>query len=174
MSSWTARHFAPAELIRTSRTAFRPSQIDGLADPVIFGRLLALATTILDPIRDHAGRPIRINSGYRSPPLNSATPGASKTSQHTRGEAADLALIGGTEADLWALWRWIGWSSGLPIGQVIYEDARPGAEGGAWIHVSLGLGYRAPERCGQRLTWSPATGYRTHTAAPSAPPWSSR
>jgi hypothetical protein len=166
---WTARHFQPSELIRTSRRGFEAAQAAGLTDPKVAPSLLALATTILDPIRDHVGRPVRINSGYRSPALNAATPGASSTSQHVRGEAADLVIVGGSEADLWDLWRWIGWASPLRFGQVIFEDARPAdPNGGAWIHVSLGLGWRVPSRCGQRLTWSPSRGYTTYSADPGA------
>jgi hypothetical protein len=165
---WTARHFQPAELIRTSRKGFEAAQAAGLSDPKVGPALNSLATAILDPIRDHDGRPIRVNSGYRSPALNAATPGASKTSQHVLGQAADIAIVGGSEDDLWALWRWIGWESGLPFGQVIFEDARPSdPTGGAWIHVSLGAPYRAASRCGQRLTWSPAAGYRSHATPPA-------
>ncbi len=166
--TWTARYFQPAELIRTSRRGFEAAQAAGLTDPKVGPALAALASTILDPIRDHVGRPIRVNSGYRSPALNAATPGASKTSQHVLGQAADIAIVGGSEADLWALWRWIGWESGLSFGQVIFEDARPDdPTGGAWIHVSLGVPYRTQSRCGQRLTWSPAAGYRVHTTPPA-------
>jgi hypothetical protein len=52
--------------------------------------LKALAENIFQPIRDHFGVPIRISSGYRSAALNSKIKGASKTSQHSSGEALDL------------------------------------------------------------------------------------
>jgi len=98
--------------------------------------------------------------------LNAATPGASPTSQHVRGEAADIVVPGWTDGRLRDLWAWIGWRSGIAYGQVIYEDRRPDAEGGAWLHVSLGAPWRGAARCGQRLTWDPAAGYRRWTAAP--------
>ena len=50
--------------------------------------LVNLCNYILQPVRDEFG-PIRINSGYRSPALNSRV-GGSKTSQHCNGEAADF------------------------------------------------------------------------------------
>ena len=50
----------------------------------------ALVTEILQPLRDAWGRPLRINSGYRCAELNRAVGGAA-TSQHVKGEAADIA-----------------------------------------------------------------------------------
>ena len=49
-----------------------------------------LVTNILQPLRDALGKPLVINSGYRSPELNEAV-GGTKNSQHLRGEAADIA-----------------------------------------------------------------------------------
>ena len=49
-----------------------------------------LVTRILQPLRTAWGRPLTINSGYRSPQLNTAVGGA-PDSQHVRGEAADIA-----------------------------------------------------------------------------------
>lgn len=126
----------------------------------VYERLGVLARTILQPVRDYIGRPLRINSGFRSPEKNAATPGASATSQHCFGEAADIAVPGYSDAQLADLADWMGTSGAFPFGQIIFEDARPGSAGGAWIHVSLGSPYRAASRCGQRLTWTPAAGYR--------------
>lgn len=148
---WSAQQIAGL----SSKPGGRGGALTTVAD-----RLELLAQTILEPIRVHVGRPIKVNSGYRSPAKNSATPGASKTSQHVYGEAADICVPGWTDAQLRTLWEWVGWTSKLKIGQVIFEDARPGSEGGAWLHVSLGAPFRAPSRCGQRLTWTPGEGYR--------------
>ena len=48
-----------------------------------------LTNTVLQPLRDAWGLPLHVNSGYRCPKLNAAVGGAS-TSQHTKGEAADI------------------------------------------------------------------------------------
>lgn len=48
-----------------------------------------LAETVLQPLRDRVGRPLRVNSGYRCPELNRAVGGV-PSSQHVRGEAADI------------------------------------------------------------------------------------
>lgn len=47
----------------------------------------------LQVLRDHFDRPIKINSGYRSPSHNKAVGGA-KNSQHVLGKAADIVVIG--------------------------------------------------------------------------------
>lgn len=44
-------------------------------------------------IRDYIGKPIKINSGYRSPSHNEAI-GGSKNSQHKLGKAADIVVKG--------------------------------------------------------------------------------
>lgn len=48
-----------------------------------------LVLTVLQPLRDAWGEPLHINSGYRCPRLNAAVGGAA-TSQHVKGEAADI------------------------------------------------------------------------------------
>lgn len=50
----------------------------------------ALVDEVLQPLRDAWGKPLAINSGYRSEELNRVI-GGSPTSQHLRGEAADVA-----------------------------------------------------------------------------------
>lgn len=152
-------HFTLAELTITRQPEFRAAQAHGAVQGIsVFDALDVLCSIILEPIREHVGRPVKITSGYRSPALNAATPGASKTSQHVRGEAADFVVPGWTDGQLRVLWAWIGWTSRIPFGQVIYEDRRPDSEGGAWIHVSLGAPWREAKRCGQRLTWDPPHG----------------
>ena len=51
--------------------------------------IFALVRKVLQPLRDLWGKPIHINSGYRCPQLNARVGGVA-TSQHTKGEAADL------------------------------------------------------------------------------------
>lgn len=48
-----------------------------------------LVLTVLQPLRDAWGEPLHVNSGYRCPKLNAAVGGAA-TSQHVKGEAADI------------------------------------------------------------------------------------
>ena len=53
----------------------------------------------LQVLRDAIGKPITINSGYRSPKYN-AKIGGVKNSQHLRGTAADIRVSGMTPKEL--------------------------------------------------------------------------
>lgn len=53
--------------------------------------LLTLAL-FLDGIREKFGKPVKVNSGFRSPAVNVAV-GGSKTSAHLKGLAADIAPV---------------------------------------------------------------------------------
>lgn len=48
---------------------------------------------VLQAIRDHFGKPVRINSAYRTPAYNITVGGSSK-SQHCLGAAADIRIVG--------------------------------------------------------------------------------
>lgn len=74
--------------------------------------LLALVRNVLQPLRDKWGKPLHINSGYRCPTLN-ALVGGVPTSQHAKGEAADVAA-----ADPYKLAR-VAKDMGLPFDQMI-------------------------------------------------------
>lgn len=55
--------------------------------------LVDLCEKVLEPLRKHLGKPIKITSGYRSPAHNARIGGA-KNSLHTTGMAADVAVGG--------------------------------------------------------------------------------
>ena len=55
----------------------------------------ALTLNILQPLRDRLQRAVWISSGYRCYELNRAVGGVD-TSQHTKGEAADIYKSGST------------------------------------------------------------------------------
>ena len=90
-----------------------------------------LVNEIIQPVRSHYGRVITINSGYRSPALNQAIGGAS-TSQHCRGEAADIEIPGVPNYDL-ALYI----QQHCEFDQLILEFYTPGIADSGWVHVSL-------------------------------------
>jgi uncharacterized protein YcbK (DUF882 family) len=52
--------------------------------------ILALTENVIQPLRDAWGKPLKVNSGYRCKALNAAVGGV-PTSQHVKGEAADIA-----------------------------------------------------------------------------------
>ena len=53
----------------------------------------SLVDSVLQPLRDAWGKPLAINSGYRCKELNAAVGGV-PTSQHVKGEAADVCPFG--------------------------------------------------------------------------------
>jgi zinc D-Ala-D-Ala carboxypeptidase len=56
---------------------------------VQIAKLTDLVNNVLQPIRDRLGKPIKVNSGFRSLAVNKAVGGVA-TSQHCNGEAAGL------------------------------------------------------------------------------------
>lgn len=82
-----ARYFSIPEL--TASTTAKEKGINNSPSPEIIKNLNALTLNILDPLREVFGEAISVNSGYRSQELNTILKG-SKTSQHMKGEAADI------------------------------------------------------------------------------------
>jgi len=122
------QNFSLSELTR-SQTATRRG-IENQPDDEQLANLVALCECVLQPIRDHFGKSVRISSGLRVPELNAAI-GGSTTSDHTRGMAADIEV---PPVDNLELARWIE-GSGLAFRQLIleYYDGTPDS---GWIHVS--------------------------------------
>lgn len=85
----------------------------------------------LESLRSYLGKPISVNSAYRSPEVNAAVRG-SRTSQHCHGTAADIRVAGMVPDQV--VKRII--ASTLPYDQVIREFSDP-VRGGGWTHVSI-------------------------------------
>ena len=122
------QNFSLSELTR-SQTATRKG-IENQPHDEQLANLVALCECVLQPIRDHFGKSVRISSGLRVPELNAAI-GGSTTSDHCRGMAADIEV---PPVDNLELARWIE-GSGLAFRQLIleYYDGTPDS---GWIHVS--------------------------------------
>lgn len=88
-----------------------------------------LCVKVLQPLRDFYGKPIVVSSGFRSRRLNHIV-GGSPTSQHTRGEAADLLFPGMSVAIDWMHFI----IHHCPYDQLILEHNR--RTGAQWLHVS--------------------------------------
>jgi len=121
-----SKHFRLEEFLR-SEYATRHA-IDMTPPPVVMQNLAVLATNVLDPLRDRAGCPIIVTSGYRPAALNSRIGGAS-SSQHILGEAADIISTKITPFNLCKMII----EAKLPFDQLIYEF-------GEWAHVSFRAG----------------------------------
>ena len=93
---------------------------------------------MLEPLREAFDTPVIITSGYRSPPLNEAVGGV-RNSQHTKGEAADIAPLylppRGEDSKAASLLSWYKWiMDHCPFDQLFLERD---SKGTTWIHVSI-------------------------------------
>jgi len=82
-------------------------------------------------VRDHFGKPVKINSGFRCPTLNQAT-GGSATSDHCKGQAVDFEIDGLPNPDVA---QWI--MDNLDYTQLILEFYTQGQPNSGWIHCSF-------------------------------------
>lgn len=96
--------------------------------------LFALVNNILDPLREAYGKPIIVTSGYRCYLLNRAVGGAT-SSQHTKGQAADIRTLSDKREDNKQLFDLIR-ELKLPFDQLINEYNYD------WVHVSFGPKHR--------------------------------
>ncbi len=92
--------------------------------------LKVLCEKVLQPIRDHYGKSVKVSSGYRAPEVNAAV-GGSKTSDHCMGQAADIEIAGVPNHELA---EWI--QNNLAFTQVILEFYTRGIPDSGWVHVS--------------------------------------
>ena len=125
-------NFSLEELTK-SETALR-FDLDNEANDEQLANLVALCECVLQPVRDHFGKGVKVNSGLRTPEVN-AKVGGSKTSDHCRGQAADVEIPGVANADLA---QWI--VDNLSFRQVILEFYTPGIPDSGWVHVSYNPG----------------------------------
>lgn len=119
-------NFTLEELIRSATaTKMGINNTPGSAEKM---SLIKLAKEILQPLRDKMGVPITVTSGYRCPKLNKAVGGVS-TSQHLRGEAADIKCK--DVKKLFDTAREMMTKGEIKVGQLIDEKKY------SWVHISL-------------------------------------
>jgi len=121
-------NFSLHELTK-SETALR-LDLDNTPDEQATENLRLLCEKVLQPVRDHFGKGVKVNSAYRSPESNAAV-GGSKSSDHCLGRAADIEIPGVANADLA---QWI--MDNLDYTQLILEFYTPGIPDSGWVHVS--------------------------------------
>jgi hypothetical protein len=121
-------NFTLAEMTK-SETALRHGMDNEPGEQEI-AALKLLCEKVLQPVRDHYGKGVKVNSGFRHPEVN-AKVGGSKTSDHCRGQAADIEIPGVANAELA---EWI--RDNLEFRQLILEFYTPGIPDSGWVHVS--------------------------------------
>jgi uncharacterized protein YcbK (DUF882 family) len=107
------KNFTLSEMTK-SETALRHG-MDNTPGEQEIAALKLLCEKVLQPVRDHYGKGVKVNSGFRHPEVN-AKVGGSKTSDHCRGQAADIEIPGVANAELA---QWI--VNNLEFRQVILE-----------------------------------------------------
>ena len=121
-------HISFKEAVR-SNTALRRG-IENIPNEIQLDNMKLLAEKVFEPLRKWVGGPIKINSFFRSPELNTAI-GGSKTSQHCKGQAMDIDDTFGVKNNA-EMYYWI--KDNLNFDQMIWEfgtDKNPN-----WVHVS--------------------------------------
>lgn len=121
-------NFSLNEMIK-SETALRHG-LDNTPPDDVVDNLRTLCEQVLQPLRTAYGRGIKVNSGYRSPDVNAAV-GGSRTSDHCKGQAADIEIPGIPNADLAAYI-----AQYFEFTQLILEFYTPGIPDSGWVHVS--------------------------------------
>lgn len=134
-----SEHFDLSEFTRSS--VAERNHIDNRIDlsvpsgQTVLANLKNLCEQVLEPLRRHFGVPVVISSGYRSPALNRAVGGV-PTSQHRKGEAADIVLPPALSSNPSVLRDWFDWlHANTHYDQLIWEKS--GSK--TWIHVSCRL-----------------------------------
>ena len=126
------KYFTIKELVKSTTAIKR--HIDNTPSKEIERSLTALVEKVLDPLREAYGKPIIVTSGYRCPKLN-AIVGSTPSSQHVKGEAADIKTIEDTPEENKKLYDLIV-KLKLPFDQLINEHNYD------WVHVSFGARHR--------------------------------
>ena len=121
-----SEHFTLEELTHTDHRELDNTPNDAeLANLTRLAGFLEQVKTLL------GGKPIMVNSAFRSKAVNDAV-GSKDTSQHRIGCAADIRVPGMTPDEVVRAVI----ASDLPFDQVIREFSDP-IKGGGWTHISV-------------------------------------
>ena len=139
MKEKISKHISYKEGVR-SNTAVRRG-IDNTPNEEQLANMKLLAEKVFEPLRSWVDGPIKINSFFRSPELNKAIGGSSK-SQHCSGQAIDIddTFKRVSNADMY---YWI--KNNLNFDQMIWEfgdDDNPN-----WVHISYVSAKKNRNRC---------------------------
>ena len=128
------KHFSINELTK-SMTATRLG-INNIPSHSELANLTILVGVLLQPFRDYLGKPLRVNSGYRSPALNKAI-GGSANSQHCKGQAVDFECPDILDnMKLANIFLKFSMDNKVQFDQIILECYDKKVKGSGWIHVS--------------------------------------
>ena len=118
-----------------SITAIRKG-IDNEPNEEQLANMKLVANNVFEPLRVFVNGPIKVNSFFRSPDLNKAIGGSTK-SQHCKGQAIDIDDTYGKATNAEMYW-WI--KENLDFDQMIWEFGNNNNPD--WVHVS----YVSPDK----------------------------
>jgi hypothetical protein len=124
-----SEHFTLEELI-ASETAER-NNWDNTPNASEIANLVRLAE-MLEQVRGLLGKPIMINSAFRSKQVNDGV-GSRDSSQHRVGCAADIRVPGMNPDEVCRAII----AAKLPYDQIIREFYSPDSKAGGWTHISV-------------------------------------
>lgn len=153
-----SEHFILSEFTR-SDVATRMG-IENIPDETQLRNLKLVCEKVLEPVRAHFGKPVRVNSGFRSMALNMVvnplTTTVTRLSKHCLGQAVDFEIDGVSNYEV-ACWV----RDNIPeFHQVILEFYVPGQLNSGWVHVSyvkdeLKKECLTASRVGKKLVYTP-------------------
>ena len=128
-----SKNFTLEEMVATSH-----GKLQDMPTGEVILNLTFLCARVLQPLRDAIGRPVYINSGYRSKRLN-ARVGGVPNSRHLQGKAADIHCDNLDYAKvIFDILRQNKW-----VDKAIIERRRPTPNpsrkggGSCWVHVQM-------------------------------------
>ena len=145
MTMVLSEHFVLGEFLKSAKA--EKYNINNTPLKCHIMRLKNLAVRSLEPIRQHLGLPIQVTSGYRCPELNMRVGGV-PTSQHMKGEAADLTIpvkhrpFSVTNDEQAARLLLMYAKQYADYDQLILEHYKKGDKEVWWLHISCRIDYR--------------------------------
>lgn len=129
--------FVIGDFYANSATA-KANNIDNTPGKYEWKCICKLIKSVLIPLRHEFNEHIRVNSCYRSPALNNKVKGASKTSDHMHGAAADISSSDDSPSGNMRLYKTVlkmADAGKIKCRQIIYEFGD--SKGPSWVHVSI-------------------------------------
>ena len=125
-------NFTTQEVTR-SDTAQR-LKIDNCLSIEILDNAYCFTKAVLQPLREHIGKPFLISSWYRSKALNEAV-GGIRNSAHTRATAIDFTISGLSARQTYEIVLETLKTLHIPFDQLIFESFTKDGKTTQWVHL---------------------------------------
>ena len=146
-----SEHFTLGEMCYSWKAATHKPPVPNIPLKCHITALQNLVDRALEPLRQHLGLPIKVNSGYRCQLVNTLVRGV-PTSQHLKGEAADLTIpvkhrpFSVTNDEQAARLLLMYAKQYADYDQLILEHYKKGDKEVWWLHISCRIDYRKNRR----------------------------